>query len=160
MFLQGNTTDKGRFIIDIDFRSNFEIARAVTSYDTLLHSLPVVYVGYEIKLKRYLSVMVKAARISLKQNSMPLPPWRSLPYLQAKWQSTRDRNTNSEEFHSHHSGTVGTYSIYHEQCIVHLKRMKSSILIGKEKDRHVKPVVDEDINKHRLTYSRWRDSYS
>lgn len=160
MFLEGNTTSKGRFIIDIDFRSNFEIARAVKSYDTLLHSLPVVYVGYQMKLKRYLSVMVEAARISLKQNSMPFPPWRSLPYLQAKWQSTRDRNTNPEEFHGHHSGTVGACSIYHEQCIVHLKRLKSSILIEKERDGHMKPVVNEDIDKHRLKYSRWRDIYS
>ena len=76
-----------RLIIDIDFQSHFEIARAVDSYDRILKSLPVVYVGSLNRLKQYLQVMVEAAKSSLKQNSMPLPPWRSLAYLQAKWHS-------------------------------------------------------------------------
>ncbi|KAI8539975.1 hypothetical protein RHMOL_Rhmol09G0224400 [Rhododendron molle] len=80
-----------RLIIDIDFRSHFEIARAVESYERLLSSLPVVYVGSTKKLKKFLQVMVEAARSSLKQNSMPLPPWRSLAYLQAKWHSSYER---------------------------------------------------------------------
>ncbi|CAI9768307.1 unnamed protein product [Fraxinus pennsylvanica] len=43
-----------RLIIDIDFRSHFEIARAVESYDSILNSLPVIYVGTFTKLKQYL----------------------------------------------------------------------------------------------------------
>ncbi|EOY18146.1 Uncharacterized protein TCM_042762 [Theobroma cacao] len=80
-----------RLIVDIDFRSHFEIARGVDCYDRILNSLPVVYVGSLTRLKQSLQLMVDAAGSSLKQNSMPFPPWRSLAYLQAKWQRpTRD----------------------------------------------------------------------
>ncbi|KAK6117911.1 hypothetical protein DH2020_048348 [Rehmannia glutinosa] len=47
-----------RLIIDIDFRSHFEIARAVDSYERILNSLPVIYVGSFAKLKQFLHVMV------------------------------------------------------------------------------------------------------
>ncbi|WRX12824.1 Protein of unknown function PDDEXK-like - like 5 [Theobroma cacao] len=71
--------------------SHFEIARGVDCYDRILNSLPVVYVGSLTRLKQWLQLMVDAAGSSLKQNSMPFPPWRSLAYLQAKWQRpTRD----------------------------------------------------------------------
>ncbi|RVX13733.1 hypothetical protein CK203_010237 [Vitis vinifera] len=71
-------------------------ARAVESYDRILSSLPVIYVGSLTKLKQFLQVMVEAARSSLKQNSMPLPPWRSLDYLEAKWQSSYQRQFNPD----------------------------------------------------------------
>ncbi|XP_051143632.1 uncharacterized protein LOC127260035 [Andrographis paniculata] len=76
-----------RYIIDIDFRAHFQIARAVKPYDAVLQSLPLIFVGTITKLKQLLEIMVEAARYSLDQNSMPLPPWRCLPYLEAKWES-------------------------------------------------------------------------
>ncbi|XP_062208237.1 uncharacterized protein LOC133909702 [Phragmites australis] len=110
-----------RLIIDIDFRSHFEIARAVDSYGTLLNSLPVVYVGTLPRLKQFLHVMVDAAKWSLKQNSMPLPPWRSLSYLQAKWHSKYERkDLNAEQ---DFDGTGSDHAL----CIGHLKRLKSSL---------------------------------
>lgn len=109
-----------RLIIDIDFRSHFEIARAVDSYDRILNSLPVVYVGSLSRLKQFLQVMVEAARSSLKQNSMPLPPWRSLAYLQAKWQSPYQRNFYPDE--DQRSGNGGNCG---EQCSGNLKRLQS-----------------------------------
>ncbi|XP_057511146.1 uncharacterized protein LOC130793463 [Actinidia eriantha] len=107
-----------RLIIDIDFRSHFEIARAVESYDRILNSLPVVFVGSLTKLKQFLQVMVEATRSSLKQNSMPLPPWRSLVYLQAKWLSPYDRQFSPDKHKSSHASG-------HKQCIGHLKRLQS-----------------------------------
>ncbi|KAL4298148.1 hypothetical protein GQ457_12G031840 [Hibiscus cannabinus] len=47
-----------RLIIDIDFRSHFEIARAVDSYNQILNSLPFVYVGSPTRLKQLLQLMV------------------------------------------------------------------------------------------------------
>lgn len=115
-------TFSDRQIIDIDFQSHFQIARAVESYDAILNSLPVIYVGSMAKLKQFLQIMVEAAKFSLNQNSMPLPPWRSLPYLQAKWQSGRkccpDEPTN-----------LPFNASDHKQCIELLKRLKSSILL-------------------------------
>ncbi|KAL2541715.1 Protein of unknown function (DUF506) [Abeliophyllum distichum] len=126
-----------RLIIDIDFRSHFEIARAVESYDCLLNSLPVIYVGSFTKLKQYLQVMVEAARSSLKQNSMPLPPWRSLAYLQAKWQSPHERKFGPNEH-------INTTPVERKQCIGHLKRLQSSLQSEIESERMFKPVNSDN----------------
>ncbi|EPS62623.1 hypothetical protein M569_12167, partial [Genlisea aurea] len=83
-----------RVIVELDFRSHFEIARAVESYDVILKSLPATFVGSYLKLKEFLEAMAEAGRCSLRLNSMTLPPWRSLAYLQAKWDSAYTRTTD------------------------------------------------------------------
>ncbi|KAK6933176.1 Protein of unknown function PDDEXK-like [Dillenia turbinata] len=146
-----NSGNSERLIIDVDFRSHFEIARAVPSYDAILNSLPVVFVGTLTTLKQLLQVMVEAARISLKQNSMPLPPWRSLAYLQAKWQSPYQRQFNPEENPIHSS-----FSPDHKQCNGHLRRLQSSLLFEIEGESLLKPMNSD--NRRRMKLERWRHS--
>lgn len=123
-----------RLIIDIDFRSHFEIARAVDSYQRIMESLPVVYVGTVARLNQFLQAMVDAAKFSLKQNSMPLPPWRSLNYLQSKWLSPYKR----------HLGPInqegpGMFSPgLHKQCAENLKRLQFALHAEQEAERFVK----------------------
>ncbi|KAH9617160.1 hypothetical protein KSS87_014239 [Heliosperma pusillum] len=124
-----------RLIIDIDFRSHFEIARAVESYDKILKSLPVVFVGTLTKLNQFLQVMADASRVSLKQNSMPLPPWRSLPYLQSKWHSSFHRNFTPEEKIMISSRVTG-----HKQCSGHLRRLQASLQALNDKEKLLKPI--------------------
>ncbi|KAF9611658.1 hypothetical protein IFM89_034129 [Coptis chinensis] len=138
-----------RFIIDIDFRSHFEIARAVESYDTVLGSLPVAFVGYLSKLKQLLPVMVEAARSSLKKNSMPFPPWRSLAYLQAKWHSTYQRKISPDE-----PRTRETTNFSRKQCIGHLWRLKSSLQVEIDAERLLKPLLND--NNQRVKLEKWR----
>jgi uncharacterized protein (TIGR01615 family) len=140
-----------RLIIDIDFRSHFEIARAVDSYDRILNSLPVIYVGSLSRLKQFLQIMVEAARSSLKQNSMPLPPWRSLAYLQAKWQSPYERQFNPEE-----QKISKTCFVDHKQCSGHLKRLQSLLQSEMEAERLLKPMHSD--NNWRLKPDRRRHS--
>ncbi|PHT44731.1 hypothetical protein CQW23_13889 [Capsicum baccatum] len=111
-----------RYIIDLDFRSHFEIARAVKSYNVVLSCLPPVYVGTVTKLKLYLQAMVEAAKCSLKQNSMPLPPWRSLAYLEAKWESSSQRVVNVQV-----QSSVSPSNSCHRHCTELLWRIKSCI---------------------------------
>lgn len=139
-----NYNDSGnvdRLIIDIDFRSHFEIARAVPSYNRILKSLPVVYVGSLTKLKQFLQVMVEAAKSSLKQNSMPLPPWRSLAYLQSKWHSPYQRHVHLEpepepESFSGSGSGCGSIASEHRLCTGHLNRLKSLIQFEMESERN------------------------
>ncbi|KAH0932931.1 hypothetical protein HID58_010048 [Brassica napus] len=129
-----------RLIIDIDFRSHFEIARAVDSYQRIMESLPVVYVGTVARLNQFLQVMVDAAKYSLKQNSMPLPPWRSLNYLQSKWLSPYKR----------HLGPInqegpGMFSPgLHRQCAENLKRLQFALHAEQEAERFVKKKKSRD----------------
>lgn len=138
--VNGNIGGSERLIIDIDFQSHFEIARAVESYDAILSSLPVVYVGSLGRLEQFLQIMVDAAKYSLQQNSMPLPPWRSLAYLQAKWQSKYDRKLILEK-----QDIKCSISSDHEQCIGHLKRLKVSLQSEIESDRLLKPITNDKI---------------
>ncbi|TKY64840.1 hypothetical protein E2542_SST07691 [Spatholobus suberectus] len=144
-----NSGSSERLIIDIDFRSHFEIARAVDSYDRILNSLPVVYVGSFTRLKQFLGIMEEATRSSLKQNSMPLPPWRSLAYLQAKWQSPYERYTHSE------GNNISDGDCFnHKQCCKHLKRLQSCLQSGMEIERMLKPRNSE--SNWRMKPERWR----
>ncbi|KAK9283797.1 hypothetical protein L1049_012051 [Liquidambar formosana] len=138
-----------RLIIDIDFQSHFEIARAVESYDRILNSLPVVFVGSLDKLKQFLKVMVEAARSSLKQNSMPLPPWRSLAYLQAKWESPYQRQFNPDDL-----SINSTIFSDHKQCNGHLMRLQSSLKSEIEADRLLKPTNSDNMRRLKLERRR------
>lgn len=150
MVTNGYAGGSERLIIDIDFRSHFEIARAVESYDAILTTLPVVYVGSPPRLKQFLQVMVDAAKCSLKQNSMPLPPWRSLSYLQAKWYSKYERKHDFDD--QNHLGS----SYGHRQCTGHLNRLKASLQSEIETERLFKPIIKD--KKRRVKFERRRPS--
>ncbi|KAK4279881.1 hypothetical protein QN277_011585 [Acacia crassicarpa] len=142
-----------RLIIDIDFQSHFEIAKAVDSYDRILNSLPVVYVGSFSRLKQFLGIMVDAARSSLKQNSMPLPPWRSLAYLQAKWQPPYQRYTRLEG--NNMSNDNNPFN--HGQCCGVLKKLQASLQSEMEAERMLKPR-NKEINWRMMKPDRCRHS--
>ncbi|EOY18149.1 Uncharacterized protein TCM_042766 [Theobroma cacao] len=104
-----NKGSSERLIIDIDFRSHFEL-------------------------------MVDAAGSSLKQNSMPFPPWRSLAYLQAKWQSPYQRQSTPNEH-----DLEDNVSSDNKQCNGHLRGLHSSPQSELEAERLLKPM---NIDSH------------
>ncbi|CAN6475732.1 unnamed protein product [Victoria cruziana] len=80
-----------RLIVDIDFRSQFEIARPTAAYTQLYNSLPSVFVGTEQKLNKVISLACSAAKKSLTESGLHIPPWRKACYLQSKWLSSCQR---------------------------------------------------------------------
>ncbi|OAY72175.1 uncharacterized protein LOC109709490 [Ananas comosus] len=150
LLMTGNTGMYERLIIEIDFRSHFEIARAVESYDAILNSLPAVFVGTLPRLKQFLQIMVEAAKWSLKQNSMPLPPWRSLSYLQAKWHSKYERKVASTDLEFPRSFSD------HKQCSGHLTWLQSCLRSEIETERLLNPIITE--KKRRAKFERGRIS--
>ncbi|XP_021887102.1 uncharacterized protein LOC110806518 [Carica papaya] len=74
-----------RYFIEVDFPSEFEIARPTDEYARLLQALPRVFVGKSEELKRFIRIMSDAARRSLKSRGLSLPPWRKNRYMQNKW---------------------------------------------------------------------------
>lgn len=76
-----------RLIVDIDFRSQFELARPTSTYKELTNTLPCIYVGSEEKLENIISLLCSAAKQSLKENGLHIPPWRKVSYMQSKWLS-------------------------------------------------------------------------
>jgi uncharacterized protein (TIGR01615 family) len=76
-----------RLIVDIDFRSHFELARPTATYKEITNTIPSVFVGTEEKLKNIISLLCSAAEQSLKDRGLHIPPWRKATYMQSKWLS-------------------------------------------------------------------------
>ncbi|KAM1348205.1 hypothetical protein ACFX2F_002403 [Malus domestica] len=85
-----NVKDGGkvtRLIVDIDFRSQFEVARPTQNYKQLKDTLPTIFVGTEEKLDKIISLLCSAAKQSLRESGLHIPPWRQASYMQSKWLS-------------------------------------------------------------------------
>lgn len=76
-----------RLIVDLDFRSQFELAKPTRAYKELSDLLPCVFVGTEAKLINIISLLCSAAKESLKEKGLHIPPWRKATYMQSKWLS-------------------------------------------------------------------------
>ncbi|KAH7568007.1 hypothetical protein ACOSP7_009645 [Xanthoceras sorbifolium] len=89
-----------RLIVDMDFRSQFEVARPTRNYKELINTLPIIFVGTEEKLNKILSLLCPASKQSLKEKGLHIPPWRSATYMQSKWLSKNCKkvsfSTNNE----------------------------------------------------------------
>ncbi|KAE9622015.1 hypothetical protein Lal_00032576 [Lupinus albus] len=76
-----------RLIIDIDFRSEFEIAKPTETYKMILESLPFIFVGNPKRLTEMILVISEAVKKSLRKKRMHVPPWRKTDYMLSKWLS-------------------------------------------------------------------------
>ncbi|KAL9227547.1 hypothetical protein vseg_003225 [Gypsophila vaccaria] len=80
-----------RLIIDIDFRSQFEVARSTKTFKSILQTLPNIFVGKSDRLSKIICILSEATKQSLKKKGMHIPPWRKADYVLAKWLSPPTR---------------------------------------------------------------------
>ncbi|PSS04787.1 DNA mismatch repair protein like [Actinidia chinensis var. chinensis] len=74
-----------RVIIEINFRSEFEVARASEEYKQLTKKLPEVFVGKVERLHNLIKILCSAAKKCMRESKMHMGPWRKHRYMQAKW---------------------------------------------------------------------------
>ncbi|KAJ1286494.1 hypothetical protein BS78_03G356500 [Paspalum vaginatum] len=79
------TASSSRLVVDIDFRSQFQLARPAPWYAHLWARLPAVFVGPRERLRTAVSLLCAAAQRSLRESGLHVPPWRRSGYMQAKW---------------------------------------------------------------------------
>ncbi|PON72487.1 hypothetical protein PanWU01x14_065220 [Parasponia andersonii] len=94
---EGPNDNTKRLIVDIDFKSQFELARPTPAYKQLTDSLPLIFVGHEDKLIRIISLLCTAAKQSLRERGLHVPPWRTASYMQSKWLSPVSSCAHKEE---------------------------------------------------------------
>ncbi|XP_078168289.1 uncharacterized protein LOC144562854 [Carex rostrata] len=80
-----------RFVIELNLRAEFEMARANKEYRKLVNTLPEMFVGKSEKLKNIVKVMCDSAKKCMKENKMHMAPWRKYQYMQSKWNVTPER---------------------------------------------------------------------
>ncbi|OWM91228.1 uncharacterized protein LOC116202590 [Punica granatum] len=84
-----------RVIINLDFRAEFEVARASDEYLRLLQKLPEVFVGKAERLQSVIKILCRAAKKCMHEKQMHIGPWRKHGYMQAKWFSPNcERSAN------------------------------------------------------------------
>lgn len=74
-----------RYIVDLDFAAQFQLARATSEYKRLVAILPTVVVLGDEGVRQIVEIMAKAAKLSLKKRELIVPPWRKRQYMLAKW---------------------------------------------------------------------------
>lgn len=82
-----------RVVIELNFRAEFEMARANEEYNRLVNRLPEVFVGKTERLKAVIKIMCAAAKKCMKEKKMHIAPWRKHKYMQAKWLGGYHRST-------------------------------------------------------------------
>lgn len=123
-----------RLIVDVDFQDQFVLARATPNHLSTLKLLPTVFVGTTKRLEQILQIMSESVKVSLKQNSMPLPPWRTLNFYHSKWLSAHQRIVDKSLPRSPRGPSSLTLKgrlpsmPETRQCDVQLRRVKDSLL--------------------------------
>ncbi|KAK1589463.1 hypothetical protein Q3G72_034375 [Acer saccharum] len=97
-----------RVIVDIDFRSQFELARPTASYKELTDTLPSIFIGSEEKLNKIISLLCSSAKQSLKQRGLHIPPWRTSTYMHSKWLSASQQKLSPNDNNNKSYEQVGT----------------------------------------------------
>lgn len=85
-----------RLLIDVDLRSEFEIARSTKSYRAVLQHLPSLFVGRSERLQQIVAAVSEAARQSLRKKGLHVPPWRKPEYMRSKWLSPYHRTSTAK----------------------------------------------------------------
>ncbi|KAE8686163.1 pyruvate kinase isozyme A [Hibiscus syriacus] len=126
--------DGERLVIDIDFRSEFEIARSTKTYKSILQMLPCIFVGKADRLQKIIAIVSEAAKQSLRKKGMHVPPWRKAEYISAKWLSPCNRATPSLAPASTPAPTIGIlkYSEFDAKT--------------KDKDQPIIELISDDKN--------------
>lgn len=88
-----NKNTNNRLIVDTDFKSQFELARPTQTYKELTEKIPSIFVGNEEKLNKIISLLCSAAKQSLKERGLHIPPWRTRSYMHSKWLSSAGGST-------------------------------------------------------------------
>ena len=84
-----------KVVIELNFRAEFEMARASEEYNRLISILPEVFVGKSERLRPLVKILCSAAKKCMKEKKMHLGPWRKQKYMQAKWLGTCDKSASA-----------------------------------------------------------------
>ncbi|XP_059450764.1 uncharacterized protein LOC132181524 [Corylus avellana] len=87
------------FLIELEFRDQFKIAKACDKYHKLVSQLPEYYIGKPDYLNAIVRVVCDAAKRSMKEKKMHMGPWRKTSFMQMKWSGSIERSILDESLH-------------------------------------------------------------
>ncbi|XP_062099497.1 uncharacterized protein LOC133805354 [Humulus lupulus] len=91
----GNTPTQKKqipYIVEVEFRDQFEIAKPCDEYGKLLSLLPEYYIGKTDCLNAVVRIICGSAKRSMKEKKIHMGPWRETSFMLMKWSSTLPLN--------------------------------------------------------------------
>lgn len=85
-----------RFLIEVELRTEFEMAKACDEYRKLINKLPNFYVGKPEQLNAIVRVVCDAAKRSMKEMKIHIGPWRKRSFMQMKWLGPYQRLSSNQ----------------------------------------------------------------
>lgn len=73
------------YLVEVEFRDQFEIAKPCEEYRKLLSLLPEYYIGKVDYLNAVVRIVCGAAKRSMKEKKIHMGPWRETSFMLMKW---------------------------------------------------------------------------
>ncbi|PON74534.1 hypothetical protein PanWU01x14_049410 [Parasponia andersonii] len=73
------------YLVELEFRDQFEIAKPCHEYRKLLSLLPEYYIGKADCLNAVVRIVCGAAKRSMKEKKIHMGPWRETSFMLMKW---------------------------------------------------------------------------
>lgn len=83
------------YIVEVEFRDQFEIAKACNEYRKLLNQLPEYYIGKADYLTAIVRLVCDAAKRSMKEKNIHMGPWRKTSFVLMKWSASINKSSES-----------------------------------------------------------------
>lgn len=86
-----------KFLMELEFRDQFKIAKACEEYHKLVSQLPEYYIGKPDHLNAIVRVVCDAAKKSMKEKKIHMGPWRKRSFMLMKWSGSSEQRQPSFE---------------------------------------------------------------
>lgn len=103
---------KIKFLIEIEFRDEFKMAKACDEHKKLIEQLPETYIGKPEHLNAIVRIMCDAAKRSTTEKKIHMGPWRKKSFMKMKWSASHENErriaNESSSSSSSHAGLVSS----------------------------------------------------
>ncbi|XP_044510095.1 uncharacterized protein LOC123228687 [Mangifera indica] len=100
------------FVVELEFRDQFEIAKASDEYKKLVAQLPEIYIGKAEYLRTLVRILCDAAKRFMEEKKIHMGPWRTRSFMEMKWSYSLERRSADESFNNN-----AISSRVHENCL-------------------------------------------
>ncbi|KAJ9145817.1 hypothetical protein P3X46_028151 [Hevea brasiliensis] len=104
------------YLIELEFKEQFEIAKACEEYKKLVAQLPKYYIGKADYLNAIVGILCDSAKRSMKEKKIHMGPWRKRSFMQMKWSSSSTGAGSSIDESSSNNFSLLSSNQAHDSC--------------------------------------------
>ncbi|CAN1147755.1 hypothetical protein LINPERHAP2_LOCUS16055 [Linum perenne] len=86
------------YLVELEFKDQFEIAKPCEQYRSMVSQLPEYYIGKADCLNAIVRILCEASKRSMKEKKIHMGPWRKRSFMQMKWSNSSPKVDDSLAF--------------------------------------------------------------